>query len=197
MRCLATLLIFLLVSILAPAEEIPVTALKTQDVKPPASNSPILTIGAGIEARMSRDVNPDANSVDGFGELYIALAHHPWSVLWEFERNEKTDNNGNYGIDNIEYTTMIWGRYEPWYTSWLVSPYFGAGLGYQLDDITSHFGRAVDTRWGQDGGIIGLSTGLTATFFQHWNVESEVRLSKIEIENGPTWSVLFRSGYTF
>jgi hypothetical protein len=159
--------------------------------------SPVLTMGAGVEARLTRDVNPDVPNVGGIGQFYMSFTKHPWSVLWELGRSENKDSYGNYSIDNIEYTTMLWGRYEPWYDRWYASPYFGAGLGWQMNDVTSQFGAARDTRFGDGGSILGLSSGITSTLWQHWNVEGEVRLAKFEMQNGPAWSVLFRSGYTF
>jgi hypothetical protein len=162
----------------------------------PIFASPVLTIGAGVESRLTRDVNPDAGVFMGFGELYLALAKHPWTALWELERAQNDDHVGNYGVQNTCYTTMLWGRYEPW-SDWKVSPYAGLGLGWQINDVNSYFGSARDTRWVDGGGIVGLAVGAMTTLFKHWNIEGEMRAAKFEMENGPTWSVLLRSGYTF
>jgi hypothetical protein len=155
-----------------------------------------LTIGTGFESRLGRDVNPDYTSTTGFGELYASLAMHPWTALLEIEMAQQSSNLGNYSVANTYYTTMAWGRYEPW-SGLTVSPYVGLGLGWQFNDTVSQFGTARDEGWNDGGGIAGLAIGVMTTLYQHWNIEAEMRVAKFEFVSEPTWSFLVRTGYTF
>jgi hypothetical protein len=132
-----------------------------------------------------------------FGELYTSAAIHPWSFLGELEYSQSNGGNGNYNVQNSTYTMMTWARFEPWYGLIKVSPFFGAGLGWQFNDTVSYFGGAKDEGWSDGGGIAGLSTGVMTNFYKHWNIEAEMRVAKFEFSTQPAWSFLLRTGYTF
>jgi|GEM_PF-6134271 len=166
-------------------------------VAPLAYATPEMTIGTGLDARIGRDVNPDYYSSQAFGQLYGEYAIHPWSFLMELEFGQTNGNNGNYSVKNSTYTTMAWARYEPWYGQLRISPFAGAGLGWQFHDTESKFGSARDEGWSDGGGIAAISGGAMATFFKHWNVESELRLAKFQMQSDVTFAFLLRTGYTF
>lgn len=164
---------------------------------PFAFATPEMTVGTGLDARFGKDVNPDYYTSQAFGQIYGEYAIHPWSFLAELEFGQTNGNNGNYSVKNSTYTTMIWGRFEPWYGQLRVSPFVGAGLGWQFHDTESKFGSARDEGWSDGGGIAALSGGAMATFYKHWNVESELRLNKFQLNNSVTFAFLIRTGYTF
>ncbi len=160
-----------------------------------ASAEKSLTLGLGYEARVVRDVNPDFPEGQNVGQLYLSYAVHPWSALWEFDRLANESKMGNYSIATSSYRTMLWGRYEPWALKW--SPYVGGGLGYAFHNVTTTFGTARNERWTDGGGVAGLSGGVMTTLFNHWNLEGEFRVCKLELSPDAVYGFTVRSGYSF
>lgn len=155
-----------------------------------------VTLGAGIEARIGHDVNPDVTETMGVGQLYFSLAQKPFAAVLEVSRSERNSETGNYSIQDVYYTTMAWGRYEPW-SDLKVAPYAGIGMGWEFHNVATRFGSATDNRWADSGNVLGVGGGLTTTLFDHWNMEGEARAEKFALIEQPVWAFLFRTGYTF
>lgn len=157
-----------------------------------------ISTGVGFEARSSNDVNSQFVSAGGLGALYISGAFHPWSALWEVngQPSQQTSSTGNYRVSSQMFSTMLWGRYEPWSTfQW--SPYFGLGGGQSFIEVKTQFGSASDDRWTDGGLAAGLAGGVMTTLWRHWNIESEIRILKQEFAANPNFGFALRTGLTF
>lgn len=156
-----------------------------------------MTAGLGIEARIGNEVSPQNTNEQTMGQLYVSVAHHPWSVLWELGVfPNQTSGAGNYTVANQTYSTLLWGRYEPW-SEYQVSPYFGLGVGQEFTKVTTQFGSAHDERW-TDGGLnAGLCAGAMTTLWQRWNIEGEFQLLRNDLSSGFAYGVALRTGFTF
>lgn len=158
---------------------------------------PQLSAGMGAGARIGNDVSPQNSSAQGIGQVYVSLALHPWSLLWEFGRfGDQSSSNGNYSVDSQSYSTMLWSRYEPMsYLHW--SPYAGLGVGQEFTEVKTQFGSASDDRWADGGLAAGICGGVMTSLWKHWNIEGEVQMLRLEFANGFGYGIAARTGYTF
>ncbi len=152
--------------------------------------------GLGLGNQTQTDVNPGMTSDHSFGEVYASFEYAPWNVLWEMQRSQSGSSIGNYAIHTTSYETMLWGRYEVW-PKMQLRPYAGLGLGWDFHQVNTDFGTAHDSRSGSSGTILGAAAGFTTIFYKHWNLEAELRLSKVELESDPSFGFVFRTGFTF
>lgn len=158
---------------------------------------PKLTLGAGLEGRMSPEVNTESRATDGVAQVYTSIRfEQPWSLLLEVSRGSNKSALGNYSVERVSIDTLVAGRYEIRRFKYF-SPFIGAGLGWNFKNITTKFGSARDERWSNGGGLATIGLGATATYYEHWNIELEYRMAKYEMLNEPVWSGIVRSGYTF
>lgn len=156
-----------------------------------AAARPQWGLGLGYEGRLQKEVNPDYMEVKSVYHGFVQARFHPWIAHLDLGYESGKDSSGGLTIASRSYSPSLWGRYEFLETRW--RPFVGTGVGAYFDRVTSTLGSASDERNGRRL-FWGLGGGLSATFWDHFLVETEARLAFIEDRRDPLLSLLLRLG---
>jgi hypothetical protein len=150
------------------------------------------SMGVGLLSRVDREVNPDFREVHHMPELYGKLHKERWGLVLDLGHEKLDSSSGSMRIKHESTTLNTWARYDlDRNTNW--APFATAGVGLNLDRVTSSYGSAIDKREGHRG-LLGMGAGLTGTWGK-WEAEIEGRLSFMQDRKDPEIAALFRLGY--
>ncbi len=156
---------------------------------------PALSMGAGFEARMQRELNPDYVEMKSLGQLFVQARFEKWAVHAEVGDERRVSNAGGLKITARSINTGVWGRYQ-FVNIYRWVPFVGAGLGAYFDQVSSKFGAADDDRSGIRP-YLGTGIGVSGGFWKYLLLEAEGRLAVVRDRKDPMASAILRAGVYF
>ena len=156
---------------------------------------PAFVVGAGLEMRMQRELNPDFVEGKSLGQIFAQARFETWAFHTELGQEKRESSSGGLKITAKSTNAGVWGRYH-FVNPYHWKPFASAGLGAYFDNVISEFAGASDER----GGIrpyFGLGGGISAVFLDYLFVEAEGRAALVRDRKEPTLSGIVRVGVHF
>ena len=153
---------------------------------------PMWGLGAEMESRSARDVNPDYTGVHSVGGIFGKLSFDPWAALLEISREAHDSGSGSLSVHAQTTTVGLWGNYQ-FLLSETFRPFVSLGLGSYFDQVETKFQSSSASRGGRRL-FIGAGGGVSSTLWQHLLLEAEVRVNSIEDSKDPVLSGVLRLG---
>lgn len=159
---------------------------------PVAHAEPQWALGAAMESRFQREVNPDYGGVQNVGAFFTKLRLAPWAMVLEVGHEDRHSSSGSLSIHTQSTNGSLWARYE-FLGEQTWRPFLGAGLGLSWDRVDTSFANSTDTRTGQRG-LFGFGGGVSGLLWKYLLAEVELRVVSIEDVKDPVLSGLLRLG---
>lgn len=155
-----------------------------------------MAMGLSMETRLQRDVNPDQSSLQPMGLLYGRYrVSGPFWILGETGYESHSGGSGSLQVKTESIVFGLWGRYEILRDrKWM--PYVALGGGSYFDKVSTDFETSSDQRSGTRM-FAGLGTGVSTTLWNYFSMEAEGRITFIELEKDPGFSMVLRAGAVF